>query len=162
MGIFKRIHEVARTQGGQFFLPGNYVVQVLRVKHQESRVSAAKSWFIVETRILESDNPDVKVNSEPSWMVALPGDWPDLALGNVKDFILAGYEGLARFHGETGWPEEDEINEEHVEAVAGREQLFAGLRLTAKAFNKRTRKDAEFTRVKWGVITESVKEKQAS
>lgn len=152
MGIFSNIKEARGTEGGLYLEPGNYLVQINRCKMIETHAGAP--MFIAELLLLESDNEKLKVGSEPSYTVKFGGEYPKLALGNVADFMRACLASMADALGEER-PEdisEVEIDEPTAEAITGEENLAAGVYLTCKAFNKKTKKDnKDFTRTKWGV-----------
>jgi len=137
------------TQGGLYFLPGNYTIQVLRCKMQESQVGG-RQFFIAETKIVKSDNPELKVGSEPGWLVELPGKYPELSLGNIKAFLHAAFSSLAEAEGDDA-PEEGDVDESFADLAVGEDNVLAGVFITAKAFQKKTKKGADFTRIKWGV-----------
>jgi hypothetical protein len=144
MGVFSNINGARGSRG-------NYVVQVLRCKMVES--FKKNQTFIAELRIVETDNEDLSVGQEPSFVINLDGEYPDLALGNVADFMRAGMASLGDQHDESR-PEdidEVEINEAEADSIAGEDNLLAGVFLTAKAWNHETRKGNDFTRIKWGV-----------
>jgi hypothetical protein len=151
MGFFAEsnlnVREATPTAGGLYFQPGNYTVEIQRVKMVKSQTNG-KDFFAVETRVIESDNEKLGPESKPSWLVELPGQYPETAMGNVKDFLLAGYTYLAQQAGEDA-PGVQDIGDEEADAVIGEDNLFAGAILQVTAFNKVTRKGNDFTRVRW-------------
>lgn len=156
MGVFQNINKVKSTQGGNYVEPGNYLFEIQRCKEQDSQANSSVKFFVAELKVLEAQqtNDDVKPNgvgTEPSWLVQLTGTkYPDLALGNVKAFLHAAYGALAAKEGEEP-PEEDEIGEDAAELAISEENPLAGVRITGKAFYKKTREGNNFTRVKWGI-----------
>lgn len=149
MGVFSGLKEASATKGGLYLQPGNYTVQVQRCKMQDAWQGNRK-WFIVELRVMETDNENAKVGSEPSWMVELPGKYPSLALGNIKAFLHAAYSALAEAD-DTEAPDEDDIDEDAADDAVGEDNPLAGVFLNAAAFNKKTKEGNDFTRVKWSV-----------
>ena len=153
MGFFQEskldLRSADRSEGGLYFQPGNYKVEVNRVKMVKS-ATTGRDFFTVETTVLESDNDDLRPGMSPSWMVELPGKYPDTALGNVKDFLLAGYGYFAK---RTGDPEPDKsaIGDEEADAAISEENVLSGAVLKVSAFNKLTKQNKDFTRVKWGI-----------
>ncbi len=148
---FQNINNAKGSRGGQYIKPGNYTVKVMRcrmVKNYKKNTN-----FIAELLVVESDNDELGIGTEPSFVINLDSDYPDLALGNVADFMRAGLASLADQHNETRPSDIDEvpIDEETADAVAGEQNLLAGAFLTAKAWNHETRKGNDFTRIKWGV-----------
>ena len=87
MGIFDGIEHVAAegTSMRQYFEPGNYVVKINSVFLHEKRMGGGK-LFIVETTIIESDNPQIKAGDKRNWVqsLVLPS-----ALPRIKSFIGA-------------------------------------------------------------------------
>lgn len=151
MGVFSKIKGARGSRGGLYLGPGNYVVQVLRCQMRES--FKGKNCFIAELLIVESDVEELAKGAEPSFVINLDSDYPDLALGNVADFMRAGLASLADQHDETRPDdlEEVEVDEEVADTITGEDNLLAGVYLTAKAWNHKTREGNDFTRIKWGV-----------
>jgi hypothetical protein len=85
-GRFKGIED-AKVFGGKrpFFKPGKYKVQINAVKWVDSSVGS-KSYFIIETTVLESNNPDVPVNSDRSHVINYNNV---MGQPNVKQFVAA-------------------------------------------------------------------------
>jgi hypothetical protein len=86
MSLFSGIKEVSISKSGQYFKPGNYKVRIKAVKTQDSQVGPAKKFFIVETEVLKSSNPDIAVGSERSQIIDMSNV---MALPNVKYFVAA-------------------------------------------------------------------------
>lgn len=151
MGVFSNIKDAKGSRGGLYIQPGNYVVQILRCQMRKNY--AKKNCFIAELLVIKSDNEDLKAGSEPSFVINLDSDYPDLALGDVADFMRAGLASLADMHEEPRPDDLDEVevDEEVADTIAGEDNLLAGTYLTAKAHNRITREGNDFTRIKWGV-----------
>ena len=155
MGLFTKIKDARGTRGGLYVTPGNYVFRVKRCIMKESFKGDPN--FIAELETISSqksaDNDPLAPNSAPSYVVNLKGKYPDLALGNVADFMRAGLASLADQHHEErpSSIEEIEVDEEIAEAITGESNLLAGVYLAAHAFNHKTRDDKDFTRVEWSV-----------
>ncbi len=151
MGVFSKIKDARGSRGGLYIKPGNYVVKVMRCRMVDS--FKGHTNFIAELQVVESDVEDLDVGSEPSFVINMEGEYKDLALGNVADFMRAGLGSLADRHGESRPADLDEVDvdEEVADTVTGEDNLLAGVFLTAKAWNHETRKGKDFTRIKWGV-----------
>lgn len=154
MGVFSGMKEAKATAGGNYLKPGNYTLQVQKCKMQASQVGSRK-FFIVETKVFASQKTDDKieangVDTEPSWLVELPGKYPDLALGNIKAFLHAAYSSMAESAGEDA-PDEEDIDEDAADDAISEDNPLVGIFVTAKAFQKETQSGGVFTRVKWGV-----------
>lgn len=100
MGMFDGIEDAQVSKSGQYFKPGSYRVKIKAVKGQESSATPGKHFFIVETEVLESSNPDIPVGNERSQVITM-GE--QMALPNVKMF-MAAVSGVD--------PNSDTINEE--------------------------------------------------
>lgn len=146
----EEVNNASTSGGGLYLLPGNYIVQILRCKEFTTR--AKDEAFIAELLVIESDNEKMPAGSKPSFFVKQLPEYPDLALGNVADFIRAGLQSLATQHGEDCPDIDDiELTVETGESVTGSDNLLAGVYLAAYAFNKKTKKDNDFTRIEWSV-----------
>ena len=153
MGVFSGLKEAASTQGGNYIQPGNYLLKILRVKMQSSQVGN-RQFFVAELRVLEARKTDPGhepngVDTEPSWLVELPGQYPSLSLGNIKAFLHAAFSALAKRDG-VDPPDEDDIDEGIAEMAVSSENPLVGVEIVAKAFHKKKRDGSLFTRVKWG------------
>lgn len=133
MSVFAKVNEARATEGGRYFEPGNYVVLINRIKHGETRKGV--DFFVVETKVLESDCAAIPAGSECSWMVTLD---KDAALGNIKSFAMAA-TGCA----------DNEVDEAGILELVSDRQPLAGQVMRVEAFNKPTRDGKPFTRVKW-------------
>ena len=68
------------------FLPGNYRVDVLRVFMGKD--AATKSFFVVETLVLKSDNPKISIGDEREWIC--PFEYGS-HYNRIKAFVGAGH-----------------------------------------------------------------------
>lgn len=151
MGIFSNLGKTASTQGGNYIQPGIYKWEIQRVKMQEAR----KTFFVAELRVLESTRTDEEVTpnavgSEVSFLVEVPGEYPEMSLGNVKAFLYPAFCVLADSQG-AARPAEADIGEREAEYAMGVENPLAGLVIAGEAFHKKTKKGNLFTRVKYKV-----------
>lgn len=88
MGVFDGIENIAAEGTSslrQYFMPGHYTIEIERVFLHEKRLGGGK-LFIVETKVLASDNADIKVGEQRNWVQALS---LPLALPRIKAFIGA-------------------------------------------------------------------------
>jgi hypothetical protein len=157
MGLFKNMKTVSPTAGGNYVQPGDYVFQIQRVLVKKSEDPAKKGaeMYIVELLTIESKQTDEErkpnaVGSRPSWIVKLTGTYEDLAMGNVKNFLLAAFGSLAEAGGEDH-PDDEDVDEEMSDYSVSEENPLAGVFVVAHAFNKPTRAKTDFTRVNWDV-----------
>jgi hypothetical protein len=156
MGVFSGMSGASSTQGGNYLRPGNYVVQIQCCKLQQSQANTSRSFFVAELKVVESAQVDevIKPNAkdeDTSWLMEVPGKYPELSLGNIKALLKAAYSSLAESQGEEG-PEDNEIDEEMTEYAVGEDNPLAGVFVVAKAFHKQKKNsDGVFTRVQWAV-----------
>lgn len=140
MGLFKGIKDAKANQGGLYFLPGTYKVEILRVSTMTSR--KREDLFIVECEILESDCPDRKPGMRPSWVVNLK---QDAALGNIKGFVAAA-NGIDPSNS----AEVDEhVDEDACEIACSTDNPLKGTVMGLTCVNIKTREGNDFTLHKW-------------
>lgn len=71
-------------EDADLFLPGHYRVEVLRVfLHKDA---TKKSWFVVETLVLKSDNQNISIGDECEWICPIE---PGSPLDRIKAFVGA-------------------------------------------------------------------------
>jgi hypothetical protein len=131
MGMFAGIKESKTQEGGVYFLPGLYVVRIDKVKVGETRKE--EQFFVVETTILESDNPERRPGSSCSWMTL---DRFDGFLGSVKSFVAVATDS-----------DPDEVDEAGVEMLVSNANPLMGTILRVEALNIKTRSQRDFTKV---------------
>ena len=85
MGLFSNVAEADVTGGGVYFLPGQYTVRIEGVKTVRSQKNR-KDYWIVETTILESSNPERPSNSHASQVVDIGNVMGPV---NIKAFVAA-------------------------------------------------------------------------
>ena len=84
-GKFKGITDAKVFKGGQYFKEGLYKVKILAVKWVESARDKSE-YFVIETEVLESSNPEIAVGSERSQVI----DYGQtMGLPNIKAFVAA-------------------------------------------------------------------------
>lgn len=85
-GKFKGIEDAkVYNRTGQYFKAGQYRVRINAVKWVPASVGS-KEFFIVETKVLASNNPEIAVGSERSHVIDMSGV---MGLPNVKGFVAA-------------------------------------------------------------------------
>lgn len=147
MGLFGGIKGQRGSQGGVYFLPGNYVVEIQRCKTGKTRKEI--DFFVAECKIVESDNPERKPGSSASFMVTLD---KDPALGNIADFMRMGMWLQGRAAGLDDLPPEAdgiELDEGDADEICGEDNPFVGMEMGLEAYNKPTKAGNDFTRHKW-------------
>ena len=140
MGLFSGIESAKVGAGGVYFLAGLYKVRIVKVTTINSRKK--DDLFIVEAKILESDNKDRKVGSSCSWVVNLK---QDAALGNIKGFVAAA-NGIDPTDEDTV---NKEVTEEAVEYVCSDDNPLKDVELNLECTAIKTRAGGDFTLHKW-------------
>jgi len=145
MSLFNGIRDAKVGQGGVYFLPGLYEVEIQKVHTLVSR--KREDLFIVEAKILESNNPDRAPGSSASWLVNFK---QDAALGNIKGFIAAcnGIDPADEVR------VNDEVDEDVCEYVVSEENPLAGTRVKLEAVMKKTKSGGDFTLHIWNPVAE--------
>jgi hypothetical protein len=140
MGLFSGIGEAQVGQGGVYFLPGEYVVEVVKCFTMRSR--KREDLFIVECLIKESDNNERRAGSKASWVVNFK---QDAALGNIKAFVAA-CSGISPSNQKAV---DEQVDEESCEYAVDDDNPLAGTMLRLSAVNKITRAGNDFTLHLW-------------
>lgn len=87
MGLYsklaRRVAEAETSEGGVYWEPGKYLVEIDIVKIHEGRNG---DFFIVEAYNLESSNSDRPVGDRCSWVLNVNSD---PAPGNIRGFLAA-------------------------------------------------------------------------
>jgi len=146
MGLFAGINEAKVGQGGVYFLEGIYRVEVLKCFTMTSR--KREDLFIVEAKVVESDNDDRKPGMRCSWIVNMKHD---AALGNIKGFIAA----MNGIHPSDEEQVDEEVTEEAVEYTVSDDNPLAGMLVDLEAVAITTRAGNPFTLHKWSPVEEA-------
>lgn len=133
MGLFTGIEQAKVSEGGNYLKPGNFLLEILGIKTGKTR--GGRAFFVVECKVLESDNLQQPAGITVSWMVMLD---QDMALPNIKKFAAA-VTGSAI----------DEIDEAGIEYLVSDKQPLKGKKVGAQATNIKTKRDTDFTKVEW-------------
>lgn len=145
----KDVNDASGTKGGLYISPGNFIFQVQRCKMIETRDK--HDAFVGELLTIESDSEKLVAGDRPSYFMDMD-KFPELAMGNVADFIRAGLASLAAQHDEECPDMEDiELDAATGKAVTGSDNILAGVYLQCYAFNKPTKTGNNFTRTIWSV-----------
>ena len=140
MGLFSGIGDAQVGQGGVYFLPGEYVVEIIKCFTMRSR--KREDLFIAECLIKESNNPERRPGSKASWVVNFK---QDAALGNIKGFVAA-CSGISPSNQKAV---DAEVDEESCEYAVDDDNPLAGTLLSLSAVNKITRAGNDFTLHMW-------------
>ncbi len=134
MGLFSRISEANYSEGGNYLKPGVYRLETTKVISKKLRTG--KDAYIVEFRVLESDNPDHRVGSEVTWMVTLD---KEPAMGNIKQYIATA----------CGTTDLSGVDEATAELTVSEEQPLTGKVVRCSAVNITTKAGRPFTKCKF-------------
>ncbi len=158
MGLFKNAgakQEVRPTRSGAYFLPGVYVVRLERIAHVKSSDPRKKGaeFIVVETRIIESDNPELRPGQVATDFYDLA--WPDLAAGNMAALLLAAHGSLAVLNDEEAPTDADFSSVEALDAAMddalSDDSIVLGVYLKCTAWNKLREGKTPITLKKWEV-----------
>lgn len=109
---FSGVDDAEVFEGGVYFLPGVYTVEIRECKGVTSR--KRQDLYIVECKILKSSNPLREAGTRASWCVNMSNDsWKsnlkkfaiavnggEEDLGSVKDFLMASISAANPVKGE--------------------------------------------------------------
>jgi len=139
MGIFGGIGGVKTTEQKGVFLPaGNHELVIERCKLASSKVGN-KSFFIVESTVMETSSDAIRPGARASWVVRLGGDYPEMALSDIKAFALAV----------TG-ASEDEVDENFMEKmIEGAGDLVSGHKVNCTVEEVATKRGGIFSKHFW-------------
>jgi len=147
MSLFgKKVAKSTPNEGGLYFLPGNYLVEIDTVKVITSRKD--EDLFIVVAEVKDSDNDQRKPGCKPSWVVNMK---QDPAPGNIKSFLAAIYGiDTEDLNGE-GWESlyDDSVDEDNP---------LCGCKVNLNAANIKTKKDTDFTKHNWSFAYDDMDE----
>lgn len=138
--IIKSIASSKVSSGGVYFLPGNYLVSVVKAFLMNSRKGVP--LVVVECEILESDNSERAAGTRASWVVNMS---QDAGPGNVKGFIAAA---LGIDANDTNRVDE-EVTPEFVDEAFSESNPLLDVRLRLQCSLVKTRAGSDFTRHVW-------------
>jgi len=146
----KDINSASGSRGGLYLAANaNFVVEVQRCQMIKKR--NGDNCFIAELKVLQTDCEDEKMKpgSLPAFFVNMDGDWPDLSLGNVADFMRAGLACMAEMVGEDHDDIEDiEVSPDVADSITEEDNLLAGTIMGVYTF---TKEGKTFTNHRWSI-----------
>lgn len=146
MSIFKKAKGAKPSEGGSYFSPGEYVVQINRLKKSETRQGA--EFCAIEAQVVTADNEgrSPKVGQEASQMIM--GSW-DGAGQMLVAFAVAYIEAT------TGEKVEDtnDLDEAFFEELFGVTQPAIGIYLGLKVLPPKAGK--KFQPHRWRALTKA-------
>lgn len=85
MGMFGGIKEARYTDGGSYVLEGTHRLEVLGCKKFTTKGGIPA--FIIEFKVLESNNPKMTPGLICSHMIQIMAAFPSVGLGNISQFL---------------------------------------------------------------------------
>ena len=169
MGMFKDTGMKGKKggEGGLYFKPGWYTVEITRNKQGQTHPSqGGKKFFVSELKIIESTNPERKPGTPVSFMVMID-KYPDLAFGNIADFMRAALcAKLAEESGGTvildprkvaGTPDDPLESDDVADSFGSENDPSIGVKLRVFAFEKeKVQSKGVFTHHRWFVPGQSI------
>lgn len=142
-------------KGGQWFKPGKYRVRITGVKDQPSQ-KGGKDYTIIETVVLESNNPEIAVGSIRSQVIDMTNV---MGMPNVKAFLAAasGVDSTLESVNtdiEAYWRNQDPAGtqwdlEKIIEQLVIRDNLLADVEMDLECVNVKTQEGGDFTKHNW-------------
>lgn len=155
MGLFSGMNEAKPSRStGQYFLPGKYKVEIQSVKWIDGQ--RGKHFTVVETKVMQSNNPDISAGSTRSWVVDMANV---MALPNLKTFlaVVSGIDPQADdvdYKIAAAWREADAKKvhrdiEQIMEDLVIKANVLKGEMLSLECVGITTREGKPFTRYNW-------------
>lgn len=138
MGLFGGIKNAKYSDGGVYILPGVFRLEIQSVIYKKTR--KGQDAFIVEVKVLESNNPERMPGSLCTWMVTLD---KEPAMGNIKQFVEVLVPGV-NFDARTEQECDDIITN-----ICSQANPLKGHIARAFGTNITTKANRPFTKVKW-------------
>jgi len=141
MGIFGGISDVkVKEQRGVYLKEGSYELVTERCRLNQSKMGN-KMYFIAEFTVKNSNVDTMPSGTRASWVVRLGGDFPEIALADIKSFAVCA----------TG-AEEHEVDESFMEElVDGAGDLVAGRQVHCNVEEVTTKKGGIFSKHYWSL-----------
>lgn len=87
MGRFQGLSGIKTNQGGLYFEPGDYLVELEETKFINNRKKI--DCFIISGKVIESTNPARAPGCKPSQVITIREDILETCMGNVKQYAGA-------------------------------------------------------------------------
>ena len=144
MGVFGGIGSVKTSEQKGVFLPaGDHELVIERCKIANSKVGN-KTFFIVESTVTETSSESIRPGARASWVVRLGGDYPEMALSDIKAFAVAA-----------SGADETEVDETFMnEMVDGAGDLISGRKVACTVEEVATKRGGVFSKHYWSTLGE--------
>lgn len=163
MGLFANVADAEVSQGGVYFRPGLYVVEVKQVKTQRSSRNN-KDYFIVECEVQQSTCDELEAGRKASQVIDINNI---MGPPNIKAFVAAasGIDPAApdvNSQLQAVWAELTgaELSiEEICERAVANDNPLEGVEMFLEATEIRTRAGNPFTKHFWSPLTDELRAK---
>lgn len=160
MGRFAGLAGIKTNQGGLYYLPGDYDVELDEVKLIKARKGT--ECFIISAKVLTSTNEERQPGCKPSQVMVLREDILETVMGNIKQFAGAvlGIEDPDSYEAEIdpSIPDDtveaatDRFWDEALELMISDEQPLKGMHIHLNCTNIQTKEKKDFTKHVWGPV----------
>ena len=140
---FIGIESATKSKSGRYLCPGNWDLQVVQVKLQDSKKNHGVTYFIAEFDVMTTDVEDFTKGDRVSWLVDL-SQREDMWQADIKDFCMA-IVGLTT-ETET---ENNKVTAEGTFALCQPDNPARGLKVSVRAYNHLTKRENHFTKTDW-------------
>lgn len=164
MSLFggKDMNSQSASGGGSYFKEGVFLVQL---KKSFGKKGFKGETFIAELKVLESDNEKIKVGTTRSFVQKLsPHEYPEMAYGNVADFMRHGLASWMDAAGMDRPKSVDDIDlpDDVADAICSEDNPIQDIVLVLECTTIVTKKGNDFTKHKWAVPTAEVLKEYAA
>ena len=137
MGVFDKIGEATFSEGGNYFRPGAYDLEIVKVKQDQTRKN--HDFVAVDCKILGTTS-DMHIGEIGNWFTS---NQHDSFLGNVKQFCYALLSS-------SGSVDANSITPEIVESICkDNGAAVVGSRIRLQVTQVSTQKGGTFSRHTW-------------
>ena len=141
MGYFSGIGSVKTTSSNPYFVPGQYVLKVVKTAVGESTRSGKGAFFVSEFKIVESTTEERPAGTTVADVQFFSKG--EISLANIKK-VVGAILGC----------DPNEVNEEVMEKITeGEGTLLAGRYLACNAYEITTRAGNPFTKLDYRALT---------
>lgn len=154
MGRFSGLGGVKVNQGGVYFLPGDYVVEMVEKKFFKNRKGL--DTFVNAAKIITSTNPERAPGTVCSQVITIRPDIFETCMANIKQSCAAalGIEDADGYNadiqpGEDQDAANDRFWDEVIETMVSPENPTKGIKLRLNCVNIKTQAGKDFTKHVW-------------
>jgi len=156
MGRFSGLAGVKTNSKGVWFLDGDYVVDIEKIKFFNSR--SGDDTFVIEAKIVESTNPERVPGTVCTYMITFKKEFMDTCLGDLKHVSgqILGFADPDAYHetprpGETQEEADERFWDEAVEALVSDDQPAREMRMRLNVVSvpKKTKPGEMFGKHTW-------------